>query len=316
MKWRLTSRLGRGRIRTTTSSRVSMLMLQPWVQPGQTLAVLSRSQARALCRKSFESSEPDRAEVDHVAGPGMIEGLVLGDADVGAVAPLAHVEDRGLGHVLHEADAPGAEDAAVGDVEDVLAEVLDRIVALGVLLVARAGAALLEHVVLELALAGLVADGAVERMVDEQQLEHALAGLLGAGAVDVHHLAFGHGGDARRHQLGRLLHLDQAHPADRRARQRRVVAVVRHQHAGLLGGLDDRGALRHAELHSVDRYVDQVFGHRSSLVRLRGGFGPRHGSPQRHRGHRGVQSTRVKQRQATTVSVAVSLCPPCLRGEP
>ena len=35
-----------------------MLMLHPWVHPGHTLAVLSRSHARALCRKSFESSEP------------------------------------------------------------------------------------------------------------------------------------------------------------------------------------------------------------------------------------------------------------------
>ena len=113
---------------------------------------------------------------------GWSSGWSSDDADVGAVPALAHVEDRGLGDVLHEADAPGAEDAAIGDVEDVLAEVLDRIVALGILLIARAGATLLEHVVLELALAGLVADGAVERVVDEQQLEHAFAGLLGDGS--------------------------------------------------------------------------------------------------------------------------------------
>jgi len=37
---------------------VSMLMLQPWVQPGQMLALLSRSHARALCRKSLDSSDP------------------------------------------------------------------------------------------------------------------------------------------------------------------------------------------------------------------------------------------------------------------
>ena len=110
----------------------------------------------------------------------MVERLVLGDPDVGAVAALGHVQDRRLGHVLHEADAAGAEDAAVGHVEDVGTEVLDRVVALGVLGVAGAGPAFLEHVVLQLALAGLVADRAVERVVDEQQLEHALARLLGA----------------------------------------------------------------------------------------------------------------------------------------
>ncbi len=34
------------------------MTLQPWEQPVQTLAVLSRSQARALCRKSREISDP------------------------------------------------------------------------------------------------------------------------------------------------------------------------------------------------------------------------------------------------------------------
>src|SRR6266850_1825170 len=117
MKWRLTSRLGRGRIRTTTSSRVSMEMLQPWVQPGQTLAVLSRSQARALCRKSFDRSEP-----------------------------------TGQRSTTLPAHASGAEDAAVGDVEDVRAEVLDRVVALGELRVPGARPPFLEDVVLQLAL--------------------------------------------------------------------------------------------------------------------------------------------------------------------
>ena len=67
-----------------------------------------------------------------------------------------------------------------GHVEHVRPEVLDRVVALGVLGVAGAGAAFLEHVVLQLALAGLVADRAVERVVDQQELQHALARLLGA----------------------------------------------------------------------------------------------------------------------------------------
>src|SRR2546425_7062829 len=58
MKYRFTSRFGRGRTRTTTLSRVSSVTLQPCEQPVQIDAVLSSSQARALWRKSFESSEP------------------------------------------------------------------------------------------------------------------------------------------------------------------------------------------------------------------------------------------------------------------
>ena len=37
-----------------------------------------------------------------------------------------------------------------------------------------------------------------------------------------------------------------------------MVAVVGHEDAGLLGGLDDRGALRHGDLHAVDGYSRPV----------------------------------------------------------
>ncbi len=58
MKCRFTSGLGRGRTRTTVLSRVSRVTLHPCVQPVHTEAVLSRSQARALWRKSLEISDP------------------------------------------------------------------------------------------------------------------------------------------------------------------------------------------------------------------------------------------------------------------
>src|SRR5262245_45960548 len=63
--------------------------------------------------------------------------------------------------------------------------------------------------VLQLALAALVADRAVERVVDEQELHDALLGghgLIGMG-VDFH--AVGDGSRARRQRLGRLLHMHQ-----------------------------------------------------------------------------------------------------------
>ena len=113
MKYLLTSSFGRGRRRTTTLSRVSTIMLQPCVQLGQTDAVRSSSQARALLQEVLGEQRADRAEVDHVAGPRVREVLLLELADERAVAALAHVEHRLVRDVVHEAHAARAEDAAV-----------------------------------------------------------------------------------------------------------------------------------------------------------------------------------------------------------
>ena len=92
-----------------------------------------------LVQEVLREQRSHRAEIHHVAGPGVVEPLLLGDADVGPIAALGDVEHRRVGHVLHEAHTAGAEDAAVGDVEDVGPEVLHRVVPLGVLLVPGAG---------------------------------------------------------------------------------------------------------------------------------------------------------------------------------
>jgi hypothetical protein len=98
----------------------------------------------------------------------MVELAVGVDTDEGTLAPLAHVDDRLVGDVIHEAYAPRAQDAAVRHVEDVAPEVLHRVEPLSVgRRVPSASLPLLEHVVLELTLAGLIADGAVQRVVDQ-----------------------------------------------------------------------------------------------------------------------------------------------------
>ena len=130
-----------------------------------------------------------------------------------------------------------------GDVHHVAAEILDRIEALRVA-IATLGAPFLIRVVLQLALAGLIADRAVERVVDEQHLEHALARLERLLGVHVHDLPFGDRRRARRRELRRLLDFDEAHAAHAGDRKSRVVAVVRHEHARVLRRLEDRRARR------------------------------------------------------------------------
>src|SRR5689334_3266166 len=111
-------------------------------------------------------------------------------ADHRAVAALRDIEDRMMDHVVHESNAARAEDAAIGDVDDVAPEVLDGIEPLW-LTVASFRPAFLICVVLQLALTRLVADWTIERVIDEQHLEHTLSRLEGFLRVNAHHLPFG-----------------------------------------------------------------------------------------------------------------------------
>ena len=157
-------------------------------------------------------------------------------------SPRAVEVDEGLaGDLFGKAGATGALDAALpveqgegaeGDGLGPVPFLLDEAA------LARAAG---DRLVLQRALAALVADRAVERMVDEEELEHALLRLArrrrdGGDLLPV--------GD--RHEAGRLQggtprpgHLDEAHPAHAHRLHPRVVAKARDVDPGALGGLDD-----------------------------------------------------------------------------
>src|SRR3546814_2076187 len=70
-----------------------------------------------------------------------------------------------------------------------------------VFLITRRAAATGDRLVLQVALAALVADRAIERMIDEQELHHPFACLLDHRAVGLDDLPFGRGQRARRLRL-------------------------------------------------------------------------------------------------------------------
>ena len=152
---------------------------------------------------------------------------------------------------VSEADAARAVDAAVHRRLDQRAEILVRHRAL-VLAVAAAVEAVGHRLVLQVALAALVADRAVERMVDQQELHHAVARLLDHRRVGLDDHAVGRRHRAGGDRLGRLLHLDQAHAAIAGDRQALVVAEARDLDADLLAGLQHGGARRDLDLDTVD----------------------------------------------------------------
>ncbi len=208
----------------------------------------------------------DRADLDGVAGEVALERLLLVDPDLLERAALDERDEGVAGDLLGEAGAARAQHAALAVEQDLGGDV-DR---LGVepLVLGEPGlaAAVAHRLVLQRALAALVADGAVERVVDQQELHLSLLGLVGdrRGGLGVDHHPLGDGDRARGLRLGhptavaRVGDLDQALPAGADRRQQRVVAEPRDLHADPLGRPDHQGVLGHRDLDAVDGQGDLV----------------------------------------------------------
>ena len=201
----------------------------------------------------------DGAEVVHVRRQLRQDAAVEVGRDLHVLAAADGAELLDARDLGHEADAARAVDAAVHEGLDERADVLllDRAL---VLQIARAADAVGHRLVLQVALAALVADGAVERMIDEQELHHAFARGLDERAIgeDLARRAvlvgrqIGDAHGARGDGLGDAGHLDEAHAAVAGDRQALVVAEARNLGARLLARLQDRGAGLHLDQFAVD----------------------------------------------------------------
>ncbi len=192
--------------------------------------------------------------------------------DLGLVAPVGEGDERVAGDLVGEPGAPVTEDAALAVEQDEVAD-RDRLLEVALLLEVPALArAVAQRLVLQRALAALVADRAVERVVGEEQLEHALLGPLHALGRRAHDLAVGHVRHAadHHHRAPRPFDLDEALPAHADRRHPRVVAEAGHVHAGVLARVDDELAGLGLVRSIVDRHRQRRLG-----GRLRFGLGVR-----------------------------------------
>ncbi len=206
----------------------------------------------------------DRADLHGVAGEVGGERLVGEGHHLGVVPALGEADERVTCDLAREARAAVAEDAALAVEEH---EVADRDGLLVVALLLHESAlarAVAERLVLQRALAALVTDGAVERMVREEQLDHPLLRALDLLRLCAHDLAVGHGGHARHdhHRPARALHLHHALAAHADAAHARVVAEARDVLALTVGGSDDELALARGDRAAVDRDAHGVRVHR------------------------------------------------------
>ena len=187
----------------------------------------------------------DRAQLDDVAAERGDVRMPVERPDEAVRAALEQDQLVVLGDLLREAHAAVAEDAALA-VDRHQRRQLERLleVALGLDEARGAGAPAVGDV-LQRALAALVADGAVERVVDEQELDDGALGVVHALGLGVDDHAVLDRGRAGGLQLRDALDLDQAHAAraDGLA-QLRLVAEDRDLDVAVLGGVDEHGVLR------------------------------------------------------------------------
>ncbi len=170
------------------------------------------------------------------------------------------MDQRVAGHLIGKSGAAIAEDASLTIEEHEIAD-RDRLLEMPLLLdVPTLTRTVAERLVLQRALAALVADGAVERVVGEQQLDDALLGPLGRRRLrfDLH--VGGDGDHARRleHRAATGVDLDEAHAAHAHRRHPLVVTEARDVHVVALGRGDDQLALASRDGLAVDRDRDSV----------------------------------------------------------
>ncbi len=203
----------------------------------------------------------DRTDIDDIAAEFAVDRLADISTDLEHFAAAHAAQFGAAGDFGHEAYATRALDAARHVCGDERTEILVRhdAFALGE---ARDRAAVAHRQILQLALAALVADRAVERMIDQQEFHDVALRRQCALRLRVDFHAFhdrrGTGRLRLRHRLAAHLGLDHAHAAIGRDRQLVVVAETRDRNAGLVGGRDDHRVLRHLQRLAVDLDVDQV----------------------------------------------------------
>ena len=195
---------------------------------------------------------PHRADVDDVARVVVVQLPARKQVDDRPVASIQHAQLMALRDLLAETDAAGAEDAPLLVQHDVGSDG-KRLLPLDLVLEDPALVQAMLHVeVLEVALPRLVADGTVERMVDQQELQHGLAHAEDLRRIggDLHAVPdLGVAGDL---ELGHAFDLDGAHAATAGDAESRVVAVAGDHHAQPLRGFQDVGARFHLDVLPVD----------------------------------------------------------------
>ena len=205
----------------------------------------------------FETKIPigqraDRTNIDDVGRQRIVEHRVVEQRNGRVIAAIDHRQLVGLGDLLAETHAASAFDAALAVENHVGSE--DRALAIVDLAHFEATrlAIVLHVVILQPALARLIADRTVHRMIDQQKFQHRFAHRQHLGTLGQNRHALGHLRVAGDLQLGHFLDLDHAHAAIARDGKLRMIAIARNRDADIVGRLNDRLAFGGDDFRPVD----------------------------------------------------------------
>ena len=209
-----------------------------------------------LIAEWFRRQCTDRAQIDHVARQLRIDGAAEEAGDFCMFAAMQHSQFHHTTDFLPEAHTAGAVDAAAhffhrNQRPDILVE--HDALFFGI---ARFARAIADRDILQQAFATLIADRAIERMVDQQEFHHRLLRRHSPFAVGVHHHAGSNWRRAGRYRPRHFFHLDHAHAATGSDRQLFVIAEMRDISAELFGSRDHRRARRHFDFLAVNFDLD------------------------------------------------------------
>ena len=198
-------------------------MLHPVEHSGQTLFCVLQKPDALLVKELLAAQGPDRADVDDVAGQLVVDRFAGEDVDLGVMAAAGRLCNSAVPEISR-VKRTQREHRMQRSVNSVMCSPMSGLLGGVFFVVDHAALRLAEAVaeVLQHALAGLVADGAVERMIEQHVFERLPLGGLGFVAVGDEDGAVLGGGlaggdDARLHgdcAVGLLVaDFDQAHPA-------------------------------------------------------------------------------------------------------
>ena len=143
----------------------------------------------------FTGQRAHWADIDHIARVQVIEPLAWKQVNVAMIATGKDAQLAGLGDLVEEPSAAGTEDATLLIENHLRPEIHDlALFDFGFKREPAAVDAVVHVVVLQLALTGLVADRAVDRVIDQQELQHRGLGGLDLGTGRPYHHPLSHPG--------------------------------------------------------------------------------------------------------------------------
>ena len=208
--------------------------------------------------KRFAGERAHRADVDHIARQFRIDRCADKGLDFAVLAAMRHTQFHLPGNFLSKTHTARALDAAVHFLHgNERTRILDREHPF-FFLVARTALAIAHRQILQQAFAALVANRAIEWMIDEQELHHTLLRLDCLDALGAHHHAVHHRRGASRNRIGLFFDIHQTHAAVACNRQLLVIAEMGNENAGLFRRLDHHAALWHLDPLAVDVEFDHA----------------------------------------------------------